>query len=1265
MDSLELFCSNKDIKSLKCIDLYTVSYLLKLCIDIINNEKKADKNGEYIARIVTNHFKIKFYKEIATEDDESRKVYKLLGVNFTGARKGDILVGRAKVTLNAMIKISESDVLPYYSSIMSLRDHPKLYSQTIEKLKSIEYFRDRSKDYIDKWLLMYANPKKEFIGEDLGKEELKILLLQPGESDFNLKLDTMVIETLMEKEHTAKEVEDFFPKKAGSKAKHHTLLFIKSWWRIYSDADITFNFRGDIIDIYSGKVLECLEGTRMIITEIDNREIGFVSIDREKPTFKELKRLIGKFTKIDDFGIFDILDLNFKGYTPASYKSLLQKSIRFKAEYTSVFIDTEYTDMIDIDTRIIVLYTFIKLLTHKGSFVPDIQKFVSGLESATKRLAVTIFEDSKYISETDSISLLGAALLSQRSNGFSPCIELVEKWMKTAIEAYNSNEKYIFHLDTRYEYFDISSSNTIFENSSAILDRLKSFKTDLNMVNDYAVNGVSFTSITPGNVPKVMPIYHAVDFHWASDIAYYYPEKYIIFEKDFGKFYGNIFKNITGVNPRNSKKSCIDFKNFENNEFVRATREAQYRYTIHLQYTQKERESTGEYREYSFTLNDSWLAGLIGNIEYKDLIITLKYDNIYLTAVCKRPSREIKDGSVPSHKEIAAINFFKEKISKGIKFNSKNLPSDDFIGKYLILHDDEYYITENPKDSLTFIPWTSFKNIKIKVPIYKYTNIDSLRYWGTGIEENAEESFQKFLENTDISILRKIYSLINNFEQDITMNKINREGKGLHYTVSITDVKAFQKMLEISKIYPGALSPKKYSPVTFRVNTPMLLWNITESIKKYISTKSVFETNWKIYDSKIDSRNMWEHQENSLNEMISNSNAGSKGNFIFIPVGLGKTFLFIKYIQYLHGIKGLPPYIVYTLPSSAIQSLIKEFNDFGFKVDLHIPLKSIGKKNIPTGAKIIRDKKISPFVITMIEHDYLRRMSEELIDISENSLLVVDEVHKTLNETQRTSIALELSYLCKEFVVMTGTPVIDNKIYKLLAWLKQIVPFTLTLDNFWVAVNSMISRKANTGVITVHRNILVKMDSIETQQYQKLVSKNLGGFNTNTTIQDINNAINICYSSCTREMISFCKEKIDKGDRVMLVAKNIQHQGELYKKFESVYSVDWAKMYIYILEKGGSVILTDTSPEKYKLVIVTIRQSEGYTLTRMNIFISSIYPSNNAVREQLEGRINRIGQKSREVEYYYFHCGVLTHIMERYANAKSLSMAIKSMAKDI
>lgn len=63
-----------------------------------------------------------------------------------------------------------------------------------------------------------------------------------------------------------------------------------------------------------------------------------------------------------------------------------------------------------------------------------------------------------------------------------------------------------------------------------------------------------------------------------------------------------------------------------------------------------------------------------------------------------------------------------------------------------------------------------------------------------------------------------------------------------------------------------------------------------------------------------------------------------------------------------------------------------------------------------------------------------------------------------------------------------------------------------------------------------------------------------------------------------------------------------------------------------------------------------IRKAEGYTLTRLSAMVTSVYPSNQATRTQIAGRINRLSQRSKEILYRTIHVGVLTAILENHNN---------------
>jgi len=151
-----------------------------------------------------------------------------------------------------------------------------------------------------------------------------------------------------------------------------------------------------------------------------------------------------------------------------------------------------------------------------------------------------------------------------------------------------------------------------------------------------------------------------------------------------------------------------------------------------------------------------------------------------------------------------------------------------------------------------------------------------------------------------------------------------------------------------------------------------------------------------------------------------------------------------------------------------------------------------------------------------------------------------------------------------------------------------------------------------------------------------------------------------------------CVRKLWKGnipcifppERAMLVARDHHHANTL------------ASM---LLDSGNGLIAKDIhvgalqlterkvreSGGDKRVVIVPLRQCEGYSLTRMGVQVSSVYPSNQSTREQIEGRINRMGQRRQSVRYRMVHTGVLSAMWKKQIRAANLSAALRSLASEM
>eukprot|EP00930_Biecheleria_cincta_P007002 TRINITY_DN10813_c0_g1_i1.p1 TRINITY_DN10813_c0_g1~~TRINITY_DN10813_c0_g1_i1.p1 ORF type:complete len:1825 (-),score=219.70 TRINITY_DN10813_c0_g1_i1:7-5481(-) len=666
--------------------------------------------------------------------------------------------------------------------------------------------------------------------------------------------------------------------------------------------------------------------------------------------------------------------------------------------------------------------------------------------------------------------------------------------------------------------------------------------------------------------------------------------------------------------------------------------------------------------------------------------------------------------------------------------------------------------------------------------------------------------------------------LLRTFDSSIKLPALSKTGSGTEQAVSggYKDVQVFHFLCAFSCRYPMALLPSRSNGLEFKIACPPLLWEIAgkmqecmlnkgklvratgvetipdSPLKRNISNSGHMHSAWdrllhstsvkapesalesatakdiifspfqpsKPIFQPLDSRVPWTHQTDTVDDMLRLHALGRKGNFLWIPAGMGKTSIVMWYLSRrlrdfhsassrLH--QPLPDFIVYALPSSALQSVLIEIQNFNVPCQLLFPIKGFtdeksSAKRLPKGVKVVRDvlSELRPGVINLIEHDHVVKCLPEICNAvrasqsqSESNgrfLFIVDEVHKTLSkQTLRTSSTLTVAQNADEFIAFTGTPVINNNIFNLLDWMKMMLPFELNVHNCLVAMNSMISRKIATKVKVVKESVWIDLvgmgktrlkngiqspsNNLNTaagngsdisdpqvslaKEYVSLVpSRKFGGTNDYPSSKDIMRALEICWEVCDRKMVDMCGDciKHKKIGSVMLVGRNMKHQvtlaellvakkivraediliigkeasrtskgqvrGSLVPKAKAKGTSSTCSTFSTDFTCLSSVFLTDDSVKSkltpdYKIVITSIQRAEGYTLSRLGAMVTSVYPSNQASREQMEGRINRMSQQRGEIRYYTVHCGLLSSIMKNHETARNLSEALKSLAVEI
>ena len=1287
------FCKNKDPSILNQLTVKSKIILFKFCSIALTKVY----GNHVISHLILNYFNrnLNGGKNVTISDDK-KALEKLnrMSIAFTGSNNGEILIGSMPATADTIVRFHGQDIAPFEKSLDLVRSNKDLWARFLTQMNSLTKFVGFSNLMKEIWLETNENSNKE-IGN------VRIEIIQPGNSKLRESLTEEQLDDLVNGNPNSEdgfwssdEINDMIVENTGKP----TLIFYKEFWKIPTDYkvvseydQIKFTLEGEPVHKNKGQIY-VLSGLSSDYKYVKNKwvrsnntsEIGIIT---SKQVINSSDYEYIMYEVLPGIKDLDTIVKSFDKFSPSSYKSLIQKVIRFRPDRI-LLLNGEI-----VDSKSLLVMAMIYLSKHPGSFNPDLKKFIVGMESFAKRLAVIIVEDSALPTGNYNhyFSLFLGSLLIQRTKNWKPDLVTYKNWLKTGLEAFESTYKY----DIDYEKalnkkpYIINKKSSILECSSAILQDLGSFSTDYGLARGLAEKFPNINKLHATEFPEVMNIEHCVDQHWATGIAHYMDVD-VLFQlselnniNPYHDLFTEIWNRSSKLNPRDKLNQTYYNDYFQDGEYITSIKKAQRLYLVALQTEKQVRLKTKKTYDFNYELSDGWLAAMVGVIEPKrimneNVLVTLDSDDPMKLIVIRKPARNMKKGPINPKVEELAKNYLRSKLKDfGIPLNQTKHPSPIFRNSKVFLnYSNEDIFYEIKLSNGTKIPWDDIKKLNFSFPIHpdldNYTFEEILSNEGEGLEENAFTKLNRLIESYSELSLKRVLMYLSTFNSTLEMFKINRDGGGTYQSVSLYDTPAYQFLLNLSSIFPGAIRPN--GPSKFDIPSGPLLWKITS----YINSKIIKEVpeeiklEWeKVVFKDSSNRIPRPYQIEIVEDMKQNFHSGNKGNFIWATVGLGKTLAVFLFTQYLKENGFLPSYIIYSLPSSAIKSIFKEIKYFGVDINFIIPLKSIkdkSKKFKEDNINIAKDCKPKPYCINVIEHDHLRNCRDSLVQYAADSIFIMDEVHKALNDTKRTSVSIEIARLSKLFIVPTGTPVIDDDTRKLISWLKLIVPYEVNNKNFYVAANTMISKTLSTGINVNRQEIVSKFNDKELSEYNNLVPPIFGGQNIKPTSSELLKAIDICYNACNRQMIKEVAKFLAEDRGVFLVGKDSKHVKQLYNLL--VENSILPSNDIFVINKDSSIYLTDDAVNKeeihdYKVVIAPIKKAEGYTLTRLSCLIMSVYPSNQATRTQINGRINRVGQMREEIDILIVHVGLLSAILSNHDKARSLEQALEGISKQV
>jgi len=174
-------------------------------------------------------------------------------INHTGIRSGEYIIGVGKQCKNTLIQVKSDDKLAYPPSTSWIDPDPIIR----DAYNEFPFFRDMSLKQRKEYLLQNAINDK-----DLYLQEVPIMirfLRIEGEFFISNLTSEQISELLTKKWYPIQEVYDMFPRKPGSKARFHTLIFRPNNWDLFALEEKEKKYKGYYIyggNLYEGKVKE-------------------------------------------------------------------------------------------------------------------------------------------------------------------------------------------------------------------------------------------------------------------------------------------------------------------------------------------------------------------------------------------------------------------------------------------------------------------------------------------------------------------------------------------------------------------------------------------------------------------------------------------------------------------------------------------------------------------------------------------------------------------------------------------------------------------------------------------------------------------------------------------------------------------------------------------------------------------------------------------------------------------------------------------------
>ena len=473
------------------------------------------------------------------------------------------------------------------------------------------------------------------------------------------------------------------------------------------------------------------------------------------------------------------------------------------------------------------------------------------------------------------------------------------------------------------------------------------------------------------------------------------------------------------------------------------------------------------------------------------------------------------------------------------------------------------------------------------------------------------------------------------------------------------DWDVYRLLALVSRLVPGALRP--LMPPSFAVPNAQLLRLVESWMRLGLSDGEVagqavdgsHGSRWQKETWRVALTNantcLMEHQQAAIERMHSRDRDESPaGHFLVMDTGLGKTVTSLCYaLQWLSLHGSNVKLILWITPKGTVENLITQLTaKWGAAVHA-VPRVSTAKNPKPGETKQVELKK---GYINVIHADHLRTAIDKgLTEAASSCFMIFDEVDEMYATSLRTSAARKICLLSPKFVCQTATPFRNNQA-QVRPWLADTCGFPVTVDNLLVAASAVVSIQLALQIEPVESLIEVDMCD-EVRDAMRRHGKDRQWVEMARICQQATDAAMVAHA------VQLAKQDRASNPRggVLLVASTAAHAISLIAQCCTAGAC-----------AAGFESLEASNAGSFEVVVVPKDRDRGYnSAARLGAMVTGVYAGNAASRHQMRGRLRRLGQSRKSVEFatVVMQHSILHLLHQRHMAVDTINMSLEQLGE--